>query len=64
VATYLLDTNTFSAIMDQRPQAMAHAAVLSSTDEVVICAIVRGEILYGIERCWSHLTAIFSASAV
>jgi predicted nucleic acid-binding protein len=50
VATYLLDTNTFSAIMDQRPQAMAHAAVLSSTDEVVICAIVRGEILYGIER--------------
>ncbi len=50
MTTYLLDTNTFSAIMDQHPQAMAHAATLTSTDKVVICTIVRGEILYGIER--------------
>ncbi len=47
MATYLLDTNTFSAIMNQHPQTMAHAAALSSADEVVICTIVRGEILYG-----------------
>lgn len=28
----------------------AHLATISSTDRVIICSIVRGEILYGLER--------------
>jgi predicted nucleic acid-binding protein len=47
---YLLDTNAFADLMREQPQAVARVAGLASDDRVVICSIVRGEILYGIER--------------
>ena len=48
--TYLLDANAFSDLMRKDPRTEAHVAALSSSDEVVICPIVRGEILYGLAR--------------
>ena len=48
--TYLLDTNAFSALMDEHPKMLARSAKLSTADRVLICAIVRGEIRYGLER--------------
>jgi len=50
VATYLLDTNAFSALVDRHPRAVARAASLGPANRLVICTIVRGEILYGLER--------------
>jgi len=48
--TYLLDTNIFSDLMREHPKLDNHLANLSITDRVIICSIVRGEILYGISR--------------
>ena len=48
--TYLLDANAFSDLMRKDSRTAAHVAALSSSDEVVICPIVRGEILYGLAR--------------
>ena len=36
--------------MREHPQVDAHLASASSTERVIICAVVRGEIRYGIER--------------
>lgn len=36
--------------MQQHPKVRAHIASLSPRDRIVICPIVRGEVLYGIER--------------
>jgi predicted nucleic acid-binding protein len=47
---FLLDTNAFSDLMREHPQLDAHLAALAPTDRVIICPVVRGEILYGIER--------------
>jgi predicted nucleic acid-binding protein len=47
---FLLDTNAFSDLMREHPQLDARLASVSSTDRVVICSVVRGEIRYGIER--------------
>ena len=47
---FLLDTNTFSDLMREHPKIDARLASLSSADCVVICSVIRGEILYGIER--------------
>lgn len=48
--TYLLDTTTISDWMDEVPRIDAHLAGLPTEDRVVICPIVRGEILFGIAR--------------
>jgi tRNA(fMet)-specific endonuclease VapC len=48
--TYLMDTNAFSDMMREHPKMDIHLAGVSSTDRVVICSMVRGEIRYGIER--------------
>lgn len=48
--TFLLDANAFSDLMRKDPRTEAQLAALSSSDEVVICPIVRGEILYGLAR--------------
>ena len=48
--TFLLDTNAFSDLMAAEPRSSAHFASVTASDRVVICTIVRGEILYGIER--------------
>ncbi len=47
---YHLDTNAFSDLMRGDPGVTAHLATLGPEDRVVICTIVRGEVLYGLER--------------
>lgn len=47
---FLLDTNGFSDLMRADPQVEARLAALPASDRVVICTIVRGEILFGIQR--------------
>ena len=47
---FLLDSNAFSDLMRKDPHAEAHVAALSSSDQLMICPIVRGEILYGLAR--------------
>jgi predicted nucleic acid-binding protein len=47
---FLLDTNAFSDLMREHPQIDARLAALAPTDRIIICSIVKGEILYGIER--------------
>jgi len=48
--TYLLDTNAISDLMRASPQIENWMAGLDQVDRVVTCAIVRGEILFGIAR--------------
>ncbi len=47
---FLLDTNAFSDLMRENPRMDEHLSSLAADDSVVICTIVRGEILYGIAR--------------
>jgi predicted nucleic acid-binding protein len=47
---FLLDSNAFSDLMRKNPRVEARLAALDPNDQVVICSIVRGEILYGLER--------------
>lgn len=47
---YLLDTTTFSALMRRDVNALVHLASLAAEDQVVICTITRGEIMYGLLR--------------
>jgi predicted nucleic acid-binding protein len=47
---YLLDTNAVTDAMNEHPTLQARAAASSASDRVTVCSIVRGEILYGIER--------------
>jgi len=47
---FLLDTTAFSDLMREPPKVDAHLASASSVERVMICAVVRGEIRYGIER--------------
>ena len=49
MATYLLDTTAFSALVKEHPLAKARLAALEATHRVVICTVVRGEVLYGLE---------------
>jgi tRNA(fMet)-specific endonuclease VapC len=48
--TFLLDTNIFSDLMRENPKLKERIENLSSTDRIVICTVIRGEIMYGIER--------------
>jgi tRNA(fMet)-specific endonuclease VapC len=47
---YLLDTNAFSDLMKEHPTLGRRLTALSDQDSVIICPVVRGEILYGIVR--------------
>jgi predicted nucleic acid-binding protein len=47
---YLLDTTAFSALMRRATNVRTRLANLGSSDRVLICAITRGEILYGLIR--------------
>jgi len=47
---YLLDTNAFSDLMREHPNVQARLAALSPTEELILCTIVRGEILHGLTR--------------
>lgn len=48
MAVFLLDTNAVSDLMRDHRKVRARAAARSA-DRVVICTIVRGEVLHGIE---------------
>ena len=48
--TYLLDTNAISDLMRAAPRIEKWMAGLDRSDRVVTCAVVRGEILFGIAR--------------
>ena len=50
MADYLLDTTTFSYLMRDDVKVRARISALAPGDRIVVCSIVRGEILYGIER--------------
>jgi predicted nucleic acid-binding protein len=47
---YLLDTNAISGLMRKRPEIRARLSSLGPSDSVITCPIVRGEILFGIEK--------------
>ncbi len=47
---FLLDSNAFSDLMRKNARVEAQLAALGPNDKVVICPIVRGEILYGLAR--------------
>ena len=48
---YLLETSTCSLLRAHVPRVVAHFASLSDEDDYVFtCTIVKGEILFGIER--------------
>jgi predicted nucleic acid-binding protein len=47
---YLFDTNAFSDLMREYPPMESRVAALSEQDSVIICPVVRGEVLYGIVR--------------
>jgi len=48
--TYLLDTNAFSDLMREHPAFDKRLASLAENDLITICPIVRGEILFGLEK--------------
>jgi len=50
VTTYLLDSNTISFIMEKRPRVLSRLDAAMQSDWLITCTIVRGEILYGLER--------------
>ena len=49
MATYLLDTTVFSLLVKEHPGVRGHLATLELTHRIVICTVVRGEVLYGLE---------------
>jgi tRNA(fMet)-specific endonuclease VapC len=48
--TYLLDTNAISALMRADTRMASWLSSIGPDDRVVVCAIARGEILFGLER--------------
>ena len=50
MAIYLLDTSTFSFLMSRHSRVLSRLNTVAPPDRVVICPIVRGEVLYGLER--------------
>ena len=48
--TFLLDTNAFSDLMREHSAFEKRLAGLSENDAVVLCTVVRGEILFGLLR--------------
>jgi tRNA(fMet)-specific endonuclease VapC len=47
---YLLDTNAVSDVMSERADLLARLEAVPAEDRVLTCVVVRGEILYGLER--------------
>ena len=48
--TYLIDSNVFRDLMDEHPKAAQRLAAAIATQSVAVSVIVRGEVLFGIER--------------
>jgi predicted nucleic acid-binding protein len=47
---YLLDANAVRDLMNEHPAMGARVARVTSADQLSVCSIVRGEVLFGIER--------------
>lgn len=47
---FLLDTNAISDLMRRHPGVHKRLASISADDRIAVSTIVRGEILYGVER--------------
>lgn len=47
---YLLDSNGIRDLMDDHPRVVARLSATRAPDTVAACAIVRGEVMFGIER--------------
>ena len=47
---YLLDSNVFSDLMHDRADIRLRFGAISPTDPIRICTIVRGEVLFGLQR--------------
>jgi tRNA(fMet)-specific endonuclease VapC len=47
---YLLDTNFISGLMRKRPEIRGRLSSLGPSHDIITCPIVRGEILFGIEK--------------
>ena len=47
---FLLDTNAVSDLVREHPTMLTRLSSLSATDTVSVCTIVRGELLFGLER--------------
>lgn len=47
---YVLDTSAFSALMRRESRSQMRMNALLPNDQLAICTITRGEILYGLER--------------
>jgi tRNA(fMet)-specific endonuclease VapC len=48
--TYLLDSNIISYLVNENQRVGEHLKQLPESDRVIICTIVRGEVLFGVER--------------
>ena len=47
---FLLDTAAVSALMREDPGMISWLSGISSADRVITCVVVRGEILFGLQR--------------
>ena len=47
---YLLDTNAIRDLTDNNANVQRHLRNLLPTDRAIVCPIVQGEVLFGIER--------------
>jgi predicted nucleic acid-binding protein len=47
---FLIDTSAFSALMREDAQCIRWVESIEPGDQIVTCAVVRGEILFGIYR--------------
>ncbi|HUT33229.1 MAG TPA: type II toxin-antitoxin system VapC family toxin [Planctomycetota bacterium] len=50
MATCLLDTVTFSLLMERHPRVLAQVTAAVPDHFVIVCTVVRGEILYALAR--------------
>ena len=50
MALYTIDTTIFSLLVREHPKVLSRLESLSAEDRVVLCTVVRGEILYGLAR--------------
>jgi tRNA(fMet)-specific endonuclease VapC len=46
----MLDTTAFSALMDRHPRAIARVEAAEAEHRIIVCTIVRGEILFGLAK--------------
>ena len=50
MATYVIETTTFSGMMRKDAKIYAKVSSLNPSDHLIICPTIRGEILFGIRK--------------